>query len=151
MIARLFALMHLPVPAWASTASLAASTTPSWVWTLLAVPFVWPYVRKAISSYIANQFLLQIDSAIDDGDEDDDILLLAANHWIEVKAKKLGAQGESRFMAVAVSICSRIKFLTGREKLVAELAQSIVESFADVAEKIEKDHSVTPPQDPSQK
>lgn len=148
MIARIFTALHMSVPAWAAQASQAASTTPLLVWTMLAIPFVWPYVKKAISSYIARQFILQIDSAIDDGDEDDDILLLAANHWIEVKAKKLGAQGEGRFMAVAANICSRIKFLTGREKLVAELAQSIVESFADAAQELAKEHAPDVPKGP---
>ncbi len=141
MIAHLLALLHIAAPAWAADADKTVSGLPSWAPWLIGVvilPIVWPWIKKAVASSISADFLKAVKAALDEGDEDDDVLILAFVRWVKVKSTKLGAKGSDAYTVIAKWICSRVKLLAGREALVAELAETCVESVRDTAVEIEQ-------------
>lgn len=140
MILRALAFLLLAAPAFAADSQ--GSGLPPWAGYLVGaviLPFVWPWIKKAVAASIAKDFLKAIKAALAEGDEDDDVLILAFVHWVKVKSAKLDAKGADAYAVVAKWICSRVKILAGREVLVGELVEACVEDMRDAAVEIEKE------------
>ena len=143
MVTSVLALLLLATSAFAADSQ--GGGMPPWAGYLIGaviLPFVWPWIKKAVAASIAKDFLKAVKAALAEGDEDDDVLILAFVHWVKVKSAKLDTRGADAYAVVSKWICSRVKILAGREVLVGELVETCVESVRDTATEIEKDAPV---------
>jgi hypothetical protein len=144
MILALFAVLSCAAPAFAEEASKGSSVS-GWLAVAL-LPLAWPFLKKFIVGRLVGGFVDLVGSALEAGDEDDDRLILAVVHWVEVKAKKLDAQGPDKFKAVAKNLSSRVKYLRGHEDRLADLMEEVAEEMAEKAKDIEsKAQPAAPP------
>lgn len=138
-------LTSLLLPVASIAADVVASQTPSvavptwlhWLTGLVIIPLVWPFIKRFLVGQVVNEFVALIKEGIEAGDEDDDAFILAAVHWINKKCSGLGAAGPARFKVFAMNLSTRVKFLKGREDILAELAEATVAGVADASKKIE--------------
>lgn len=120
-------------------------TWAHWLTGLVLLPIVWPFVKRFLVGQVVNEFVALVKEGLEAGDEDDDALILAVVHWIDRKCGALGVAGPARFKVLAADLADRVKFLKGREEIVAELAEAVVSGVGEAAKKLEEKPPAPPP------
>lgn len=103
----------------------------------LAMPFILPMVQKWLVSAVISKLMEAAHVALSAGDQDDDVVVMAVVHWVEVKSRRLAVDGPARFKAVAEMVCSRVPVLKGREAAVEDLIVALVKAAEDAAKKVQ--------------